>query len=70
MFVTPHLHILTAFFSKNFQKCKKIRHFSKKKETFSDFVPQKIVFTYLYAINLHQKKIKLHIFIEQNERYP
>ena len=51
--MTPHLHILTAFFSKNFQKCKKIRHFSKKKETISDFVPQKIVFTDWYAINLH-----------------
>jgi len=34
-----------VFFSENFQKCKKIRHFSKKNVTNRDFAPQKIVFT-------------------------
>ena len=62
----PRLHILTAFFSKNFQKCKKIRHFSKKKASFCDFVAKKIVFTDWYAINLHEKNSKIYYFSPRN----
>ena len=47
-------HFLTVFFSKKIQKCKKIRHFSKKNETIIDFALQKIVIKVSFAVNLHQ----------------